>query len=71
VSRFEGAEALAAKIAWEGGMEMALDYGIKTEDMPEGYITLMERWADMQAKWETYREAAELVEELLPDQDTA
>lgn len=37
MSRFASTEDLAAKIEWEGGItEAILDYGIKSEDLPEG-----------------------------------
>ena len=28
-------EELASKVSWEGGLYLALDYGIKVEDVPE------------------------------------
>ena len=69
MSRFENRERLAQKIAWEGGLDMAMDYGITTEMLPEGDTELLEAWAPMQEAWDAYAEAAVKVRELLPEAD--
>ncbi|MEV4575993.1 hypothetical protein AB0K16_22375 [Nonomuraea jabiensis] len=65
MSRFEDREALAGKIEWEGGMEMALDYGIDSQDLPEGDTELETVWIPMEEAWVAFREAADVVENLL------
>lgn len=65
MARFEDREHLAGKIEWEGGMEMALDYGIRLKDLPKGDAELEDLWVPMEEAWETYREHAEAVEKLL------
>jgi hypothetical protein len=47
--RFESRAALAGKIDWEGGIIEALDYGIKTADMPEGDTVLAAAWERLAA----------------------
>ena len=64
--RFESRDDLAGKIEWEGGLFGALDYGIKTEHMPEGDEELAEAWARLQASFETTSELAGAVRGLLP-----
>lgn len=42
--RFEDRAAVAGKIEWEGGIMEALDYGIKSADMPLGDDELTAAW---------------------------
>lgn len=63
--RFEDREDLAAKIEWEGGLMEALDYGIKTEMMPEGDAELTEAWAKLEASFRETSRLADAVQELL------
>ena len=65
MSRFEDREHVAGKIEWEGGMEMALDYGIKAADMPKDDAELEAAWTVMEEKWDDYREEAAKVLKLL------
>lgn len=65
--KFESREALAQKIGWEGGLDMAMDYGITTEMLPEGDTELLEAWTPMQEAWDAYAEAAVKVRALLPE----
>ena len=65
--RFEDREALAAKIEWEGGLMEALDYGIKTDDMPEGDTELTEAWAKLEASFRETSRLAHAVEKLIED----
>ncbi len=65
--RYESRSELAGKIEWEGGILEALDYGIKTADMPEGDTELTEAWAKLEASFRQTAALAEVVEGLLPD----
>jgi hypothetical protein len=65
--RFSSREHLAAKIEWEGGILEAVDYGIKTEDMPEGDAELTEAWAKLEASFAETSKLADAVEKLLED----
>ncbi len=65
--RFGSREDLAAKIEWEGGLMEALDYGIKTEMMPEGDAELAEAWAKLEASFRETSKLADAVTELLED----
>jgi hypothetical protein len=65
--RFESRKTLAGKIEWEGGILEALDYGIKTGDMPEGDEELAEAWAKLEASFRQTSALAEAVEDLLPE----
>lgn len=43
-------EELAAKIDWEGGVESAINYGIKVTDLPEDTpARVVHAWAILQA----------------------
>ncbi len=65
--RFPSRAALAAKIEWEGGLMEALDYGVKTADMPEGDEALAEAWAALEAAHKALEPLAAAVEALLPE----
>jgi len=68
VSRFEDRAAVAAKIAWEGGILDAVDYCLTTDDMPEGDHELQAAWRRLSEAYDTARAAADAVLELLwPD----
>lgn len=66
-TRFESREALAAKIAWEGGLIESLDYGIRPEDMPEGDTELAEAWKALYDAYQVVDRLADKVDELLPE----
>ena len=68
--RFKSRSALAGKIEWEGGILEALDYGIKTADMPESDTELTEAWAKLEASFRQTAALAEAVENLLPEPGT-
>jgi hypothetical protein len=63
--KFESRAALAAKVEWEGGVMEALDYGIKTEDMPEGDAELTEAWSKLEAAFKAVQPLADAMEKLL------
>ena len=65
--RFKSRAALAGKIEWEGGILEALDYGIKTEYMPEGDTELTEAWAKLEASFRETAKLADAVANLLPE----
>jgi hypothetical protein len=68
--RFESREAVAGKIEWEGGIFEALDYGIKTEDMPEGDTELAEAWRDLAVAYASASVLADKVQALLDGEET-
>lgn len=57
--RFEDRAAVADKIEWEGGIMEALDYGLRTTDMPEGDDELIEAWDKLVT---AYRQLAPFVD---------
>jgi hypothetical protein len=62
----DGRQELAEKVEWEGGLDAALEYGLRSPgDMPVGDDELAEAWAKMQAAWEAYRKAVAPVAALL------
>lgn len=67
MSRFESREALAGKIAWEGGNWAALEYGIDADDMPEGDEELTAAWAALDQAFKQAGDAWDVVEALLPE----
>jgi hypothetical protein len=68
VDRFENREDLAVKIAWEGGLDLVMDYGIHVRNMPEGDIELQELWTELESAWDKYVAVRSKVEELLPSE---
>ena len=67
MSRYENREDVAAKVAWEGGMEGVLDYGLSSHHLPEDDGELIAAWDEMVDCWNEYRVKATRVEALLPD----
>jgi len=63
--RFTSREHLAAKVEWEGDVLDALDYGIKTDMMPEGDAELVEAWRKLEAAWRQLSPLADAVADLL------
>lgn len=68
MSRFLTREELAGKIAYEGGFDAALDYGIRMEDMPESDYEMINAWQIMEICWGTYVKAREKVRKLFPEE---
>ena len=69
--RFKDRGEVAAKVEWEGGMEGVLDYGLRSDSLPEDDAELIDLWDDMVHYWNEYREKAAWVENLLPDGGTS
>jgi hypothetical protein len=67
MSKFEDRQAVASKIGWEGGIWEALEYGIKTEDMPEGDTELAEKWEALRTAFASAEAAWNAVSALLPE----
>jgi hypothetical protein len=67
--RYESRAALASKIEWEGGLMEALDYGIKTSQMPEGDEELAGAWNRLATAYHELAPLADAVEALLPGPD--
>lgn len=65
--RFENRAALRGKIEWEGGIMEALEYGIKSADMPPGDEELDEAWGKLAAAYQALQPLADAVEKLLED----
>jgi hypothetical protein len=63
--RFESRAALRDKLEWEGGIIEALDYGIRSTDMPLGDEELNEAWGKLAAAFQALRPLAAAVEKLL------
>lgn len=66
--RFNDREDLAGKIAWEGGFNEAMEYGIRIDDMPEDDIELANAWQILDITWGTYVKARDRVRNLLPEE---
>jgi hypothetical protein len=67
--RFASREELANKIEWEGGIFEALDYGIRSDDMPEGDTELVEAWRDLAVAYASVSVLADKVQDLLDGGD--
>jgi hypothetical protein len=67
MSKFENRQELADKIEWEGGLEDALDYGIKSSDLPESETKLIAAWALMEEAFDELERAKRVVAELIPE----
>jgi hypothetical protein len=62
---YESRADLADKIDYEGGIFSALDYGIRTEDMPAGDDELTGAWRSLEASFLCTRILADAVSKLL------
>ncbi len=67
--KYESREAVADKIAWEGGNWEALEYGIRAKDMPEGDTELAEAWQKLDEAYAATEAAWSTVEALLPESE--
>ena len=67
--RFESRTALAGKIEWEGGILEAVEYGLKTTDMPEGDTELIEAWDKLAIAYHELTPFLDAVKKLLPGPD--
>lgn len=56
----------AGKVAWEGGIEEALQYGLRSTDI-DGNDELRKAWAEMEIAWKKFQDKVGPVEALLPD----
>lgn len=65
--RFESREELAAKIEWEGGLEAAFDYGIRSDYMPEGDEELTALWREAEDAFARFDDALYPLRELLEE----
>jgi hypothetical protein len=65
--RYEDRQAVADKIAWEGGNWSALEYGIHASAMPEGDIELEAAWAALDSAFVEAEHAWQRVRALLPE----
>lgn len=65
--RFADRQAVRDKIEWEGGIMEALDYGLRTTDMPEGDDELIAAWGKLADGYEALRPLADAVEKLLDE----
>lgn len=66
MSRAGNRQDVASKIAWEGGIYEALEYGIKAKNMPEGDLELAEAWQGLDAAFAMCNAAVDKVLKLLP-----
>jgi hypothetical protein len=63
--RYESRADLLSKIEWEGGVIAALEYGIKTVDMPEGDTELEQAWRKLEDAWNALDPIVDTVEKLV------
>lgn len=63
--RFKNREEVLDKVEWEGGYFDALEYGLKTTDMPEGDDELISAWQAMQDAHTVFTVARNKVDNLL------
>lgn len=45
---YNSREDFAAQVDWEGGVYRSLEYGVRTDDVPEGDYELQEAWQALQ-----------------------
>lgn len=65
--RFASRAEVASKVEWEGGVAEALDYGLKSEDMPEGDHELEGAWNRMEEAYARFDALREKVWDLLSE----
>lgn len=58
---------LFGKVEWEGGMEAALEYGLRLKDLPQDDDELRDAWADMERAWLAYEPLGSKVYEMLEE----
>jgi hypothetical protein len=63
MSKFETRAAVAGKIEWEGGIMEALDYGIRSGDMPDD--ELRDAWDKLEKAHAAMAPLVAFVEDLL------
>lgn len=58
MAKYGGVDEFLEKIAWEGGVDMALDYGLTTDgyDLPEDMKTA---WDSLVVVWNEYKPQAD------------
>jgi hypothetical protein len=44
-------DEFVAKVEWEGGIEPALDYGLKEDDIPDEAAELKAAWKELREAW--------------------
>jgi hypothetical protein len=67
MTRYDSRKHLANKIDWEGGLMESLDYGIRSEDMPDGDTELTEAWQLLETSYWATAQLARRVQALLPE----
>lgn len=60
-------EGFASKIAWEGGIVGALEYGLKARDIPEEELLLRHHWELAQQAWEDFQAVIAPIEDYLDE----
>ena len=60
-------QALANAIDWEGGLDSALHYGIRADEIDPEETELIRLWEHLEVTWKVFSEAEDQVMELLPE----
>jgi hypothetical protein len=58
---------LAVKIDWEGGLDSALHYGIRHDQIDPFEEEVVRLWKNLEIAWKVFSEAEDQVMELLPE----
>lgn len=72
MSEYMTAKDFAAKVGWEGGIEEALDYGLKHTHLdPEDKTAdvLWDVWRDMEDKWAEFTELRDKAQKIIDKLD--
>lgn len=69
MAKFETREDVRNKVEWEGGLPDALEYGIRSADLPEDDQELIGAWEEMEEAFSVFQSTQFVVEDLLePDE---
>lgn len=60
-------QEFAQKVAWEGGVLDALEYGLKRSDLTDQDGRLAIAWASLSAKWDALQHDLVTVERLIEE----
>ena len=66
-NRYESRLEVWSKVDHEGGIYAALDYGLKTRDLPAGDTELQEAWQKLDGAFKAMQPLVRVVEKMLSD----
>jgi len=61
-------EDFIGKVAWEGGIVGALEYGLTASDLQDPDSQLAKAWRRMEGAWAKFENRRDRVQDLIPDE---